>query len=275
MNLFKQQWLIIVSFLMAVLFLAACGGGGAAQATSAPSVPTSAPQTAAPQAAAPTKASAPEPTATTLAPTTEPPTATPPAPTQPAVWTGTKIDMNNPIFKAYFAAYNKFPRRAQATVIDAKTQVTSTVLIETDARDHLRIDVSGLHGTKDITTSMVIISPTMYLKEGSNWLKLPGAQAGTLLGLLNDTDSLQQLLNAFDELVNYTVTPLGPEDVNGTSAMAYASEFVLKDGKSSTGKAWIGNDGLLLKDTIETSGGITVTTTYDFDPSIKVEAPIP
>ena len=122
---------------------------------------------------------------------------------------------------------------------------------------------------------MVIISPTMYLKEGSNWLKLPGAQAGTLLGLLNDTDSLQQLLNAFDELVNYTVTPLGPEDVNGTSAMVYASEFVLKDGKSSTGTAWIGNDGLLLKDTIETLGGITVTTTYDFDPSIKVEAPIP
>jgi hypothetical protein len=130
-------------------------------------------------------------------------------------------------------------------------------------------------GTNGITMSMVIISPTLYLKQGAAWQKLPGAQAGMMLGMLTDADSLQQLLNAFDELSSYTITPIGPENLNGVPTMAYSSEFTLKDGKSSKGKAWVGPDGLIIKDVTETSSGIAVTTTYEFDPNIKVEAPIP
>jgi hypothetical protein len=188
------------------------------------------------------------------------------------VLSGTAIDMNNPIFKAYFAVYDKFPRRMSAEVYDADTQKTTTVLIETDTKDHLRLETSG---TSDQAFSIVVISPTMYIKQDGTWMELPGAQSSMFLSMLTDVDSLQQLLNAFDELANYTVRPVGPETVNGVPAMAYASEFILKDGSSSTGKAWIGVDGLIIQDYIETSSGMAVTTTYDFDPNIKVEAPIP
>jgi hypothetical protein len=260
----------------AILSLAACGGS-ATQPTSAPIAATSAPQQAtpqqaAPQQAAPTQAPPPSPTAPPAATPTIEPTA---EPTQPAVLSGTKIDMNNPIFKAYFAIYNKFPRRTRAEAFNPKTQQTTTVLIETDAKDHLHLEVGGMGGTNAISMSMVIISPTLYLKQGAAWQKLGSAQGGMFLGMLTDADSLQQLLNAFDELASYTVTPIGPEDVNGTPAMAYASEFTTKDGKTSKGKAWIGADGLLTQDRIETSDGMVITTTYEFDPNIKVEAPIP
>lgn len=256
---------IMVVLCFAALFLAACGGAAQPAATA----PTTAASSSQPTAA-PTRAPTPEPTATT------PPTAEPTAaPAQTAELSGTKIDPNNPIFKAYFAVYNKFPRRTRAEVFNPKTKQTTTVIIETDAKDHLSLEAGGMGSTSGITMSMVIISPTMYLKQGATWQKLPGAQSGTMLGMLTDADSLQQLLNAFGELASYTVTPVGPEDVNGVPAMAYSSEFTLKDGTTSKGKAWIGADGLLVRDNIETSDGTVVTTTYEFDPSIKVEAPIP
>jgi hypothetical protein len=207
----------------------------------------------------------------TAAPTSEPTVE----PTQPAVLSGTKIDMNNPIFKAYFAVYNKFPRRMRIEAFNPETKHTVTMLIETNAKDHLRFDMNEVEGTRSITTSMVAISPTLYLKQGTTWQKLPGAESGALLGMLTDADSLQQMLNAFGELASYTVTPIGPEDFNGLPAMAYASEFTLKDGKTSKGKAWIGADGLLIGDHIESSAGDVITTTFEFDPNIKIEAPIP
>jgi hypothetical protein len=254
---------IIVVLSFTALFLAACGG--AAQ-------PTATAPTASQPVAAPTKAPPAEPTTTALPPTAEP-TA---APAQPAALSGTKIDMNNPIFKAYYAVYNKFPRRTQSEAFDPKTKQTSTILIETDAKDHLHLETNSMGSTGDVTVSLVIISPTLYLKQGATWQKLPDAQSGALLGsMLTNADLLQQELNAFGELASYTVTPVGPEDVNGVPAMAYSSEFTLKDGKSSKGKAWLGADGLLVRDHIETADGIVVTTTYEFDPNIKVEAPIP
>ena len=262
----RRACIIIVVLCLVTLFLAACGGA----APPASTAPTAGAPASKPTAAAPTPAPTPEPTATT------PPTVEPTAmPAQPAELSGTTIDMNNPIFKAYFAVYNKFPRRTRAEVFNPKTQQTSTVLIETDAKDHLSLEVNGMSGTNGITMSMVIISPTMYLKQGATWQKLPGVQSGTMLGMLTNADTLQQLLNAFGELASYTVTPVGPENVNGLPAMAYSSEFTLKDGKTSKGKAWIGADGLLIGDHIESSSGDVITTTYEFDPNIKVEAPIP
>ena len=272
MNTFKPKQLSIISMLIVAVLLAACGGTGATPTTNAPAVAaTTAPQSAAPKSAAPTKAPPPAPTATTP-PTVEPTAA---APTLPAALSGTSIDMNNPIFKAYYAVYNKFPRRMRIETFNSKTNRTVTILIETDAKDHLHFDMTEVAGTSSITTSLVAISPTLYLKQGAAWQKLPDAQAGAMLGMLTDANTLQQMLNAFGELASYTVTPIGPEDFKGSPAMAYASEFTLKDGKSSKGKAWIGADGLLIGDHIESSEGDVITTTYDFNPNIKVEAPIP
>ncbi len=262
----RRNCFILMGLCFTVLLLAACGGATQPASTA----PTTAASSSQPTVAVPTKAPTSEPTATT------PPTAEPTAaPTQPAVLSGTSIDMNNPIFKAYFAVYNKFPRRMRAEAFDPKTKQTATILIETDAKDHLHLETNNIGSTGGVTISMVIISPTLYLKQGATWQKLSGAESGMVLGMLTDADSLQQMLNAFGELANYTVTPVGPEDVNGVPAMAYSSEFTLKDGKSSQGKAWIGADGLLMRDHIETSDGTVVTTTYEFDPNIKVEAPIP
>jgi hypothetical protein len=248
---------------LVALSVAACGGGGAAQPAAAPTTASSTSTQA--TSAPPTKA--PTPLPPTATPTTEP-TA---EPTLLAVLSGTSIDMNNPIFKTYFAVYNKFPRRMSAEVFDAATQKVTTVLIETDAKDHLRIETGGAAEA----FSIIVISPTMYIKQGTTWMELPGAQSSMFLSMLTDADSLQQMLNAFDELASYTITPLGPDVINGTPAMAYASEFILKDGTSSKGKAWLGADGLLIQDRTETSSGMVITTTFDYDPSIKVEAPIP
>ncbi len=256
----------MVILCFAALFLVACGG--AAQPTT--TAPASSSSAAQPTVAVPTKAPTPEPTTTT------PPTAEPTAaPALSAALSGTSIDMNNPIFKAYYAVFNKFPRRMRSEAFDPKTQKTSTILLETDTKDHLHLEANGIGNTGNVTESMVIISPTLYLKQGATWQKLPGAESSMVLGMLTDADSLQQMLNAFGELANYTVTPIGPEDVNGVPAMAYSSEFTLTDGKVSKGKAWLGPDGLLVGDHIEMSDGTVVTTTYEFDPSIKVEAPIP
>ncbi len=262
----RRIYFIMALMCLAALSLAACGG--ASQPTSAAPTASSAP--AQPATVEPTTAPPPAPTATT------PPTAEPTAAaTQPAALSGTTIDMNNPIFKAYFAVYNKFPRRARSEVFNPQTKQTTTVVIETDAKDRVSFEIGGVGGTSGMTMSMVIISPTMYLKQGATWQKLPGAQSGTMLGMLTNADSLQQSLNALGELTGYTVTPVGPEDVNGVPAMAYSTEITLKDGTTSKGKAWVGADGLLIRDSIETSQGTVVTTTYEFDPSIKVEAPIP
>lgn len=257
---------VVIGLCLIVFSVAACSS---AQPAAAPAEATAAPPqgaTSAPPTTAPT------PLPPTATPTVEP-TAEPTAePTQPAAQSGTTIDMNNPIFKAYFAVYNKFPRRASAEVYNADTQKTTTVLIETDAKDHLHIETGDMGNE---AFAMIIISPTMYIKQGNTWQKLPGAQASMFLSMLTDVDSLQQLLNAFGELTSYTVTPLGPEALDGVPAMTYASEFTMKDGTSSTSKAWIGADGLLIRDRIETSDGAVITTTYTFDPGIKVEAPIP
>jgi hypothetical protein len=254
---------LITMVLCLAVILSACGGSAAQ--------PTAAPATAASSSTQPTSAPP------TAAPTPLPPTATPTTeptaePTLPAVLSGTSIDMNNPIFKAYFAVYSKYPRRMSAEVYDADTQKTTTVLIETDAKDRLRVETGG---AADETFSIIVISPTMYIRQGGTWLELPGAQANMFLGMLNNADFLQQALNAFGELASYTVTPLGPEVVNGAPAMAYSSEFTMKDGTSSKGKAWLGADGLLIQDHTETSSGMVITTTFDYDPGIKVEAPIP
>ncbi|NTU63699.1 MAG: hypothetical protein HGB05_09940, partial [Chloroflexi bacterium] len=217
-----QRLSFIMIVCLASVALAACGGGTTQPAT--------APTTA---ASASTQAtSVPPTTAPTLLPPTATSTAEPTAePTQPAVLSGTAIDMNNPLFKAYFAVYNKFPRRMSAEVFDADTQKVTTVLIETDTKDHLRVETGG---AADEAFAIIVISPTMYIKQDGTWMELPGAQSSMFLSMLTDVDSLQQLLNAFDELANYTVRPVGPETVNGVPAMAYASEFILKDGSSST-----------------------------------------
>ncbi len=263
-----RRYCIMVGLCLVVLSIAACGGG-AAQPAAAPTTASSAStqSTAAPATTAPLPTAMP-----TVEPTTEPTAAS----AQPAALSGTSIDMNNPIFKAYYAVYNKFPRRMRAEAFDSQTNKTTTILMETDAKDHLHLEVGGLSAADGVTMSLVIISPTTYLKQGTTWQKLPEAQSGALTGsILTNADFLQQVLNAFGELASYTVTPVGPEDVNGVPAMAYSSVFTLKDGKSSKGKAWIGPDGLLIRDHIEASDGTVVTTTYEFDPNIKVEAPIP
>ncbi len=286
----RIYWMILLTILTALL-LAACGTGGTAQPTLVATTASTTEATAAATTAATVAATdTPVPMATTTTEATTEPTAGSPtiepttmatmvsttsAPTSTVVLTGTQIDMNNPIFKAYFATYNKFPRRMQSEVVDAKTQKTTNILIETDSKDHLHLDVNGMGNTGDITTSLIIISPTMYLKQGTQWQQLPGTQAGAMLGMLTSADSLQQVLNAFNELTSYSVSPIGPEDVNGVPAMAYSSEFTMKDGTTSQGKAWVSSDGLIVKDMIVASNNITITTMFDYDPTIKVEAPTP
>ncbi len=151
----------VMSF--AALFLGACGGA----ATPTLIAPTAAALPLPPTAAAPTKAPTSEPTATALPPTVEPTTEPTAAPTQPGELSGTAIDRDHPIFKAYFAVYNKFPRRTYSEIFNPAMQETATVLSETDARDQLRVEID--YG--DMIQSLVIISPTIYSLEDGTWRK--------------------------------------------------------------------------------------------------------
>jgi hypothetical protein len=78
------------------------------------------------------------------------------------------------------------------------------------------------------------------------------------------------------------VTQLGGEDLNGTPTASYQIDGTLVIGQLSillNGKVWLRtSDGHILKsDSLGTLGGVATksTITYEYDPTIKIEAPLP
>jgi hypothetical protein len=78
------------------------------------------------------------------------------------------------------------------------------------------------------------------------------------------------------------VTLLGNEDLNGTPTVSYQIDGTLVIGQLSVplnGKIWLrASDGHILEsDSQGTIGGVATksTITYEYDPTIKIEAPIP
>ncbi len=78
------------------------------------------------------------------------------------------------------------------------------------------------------------------------------------------------------------VTQLGNEDLNGTPAASYQIDGTLVIGQLSillNGKVWLrASDGHILKsDSLGTMNGVATksTITYEYDPTIKIEAPLP
>ncbi|MCX6029088.1 MAG: hypothetical protein NT169_07270 [Chloroflexi bacterium] len=262
-RLWKLTLLIVV-----VALLAACGGQGAQPA---PKV------TAAPAAAttpAPALTQAPEPTAAPKVEPTQPkPTDTPkPAPTQPPAPSG--ADGANLIFDAMRAQLAAKSFRMTMNTEDGDKKTTMTIEYVAPDRFHM-IQASGME--------IILLKDGMYQRSTKDgpWNKLPGSMGSNIVTSILDPKNVEELKNTMSvDKVKF----LGPELLDGKLMWVYQYDTTVKVGDTtinSTAKVWIGVlDKLPYRsesesDSFVNKGSRTKTTNvYQYDPNIKIEAPV-
>ncbi|MGI8639581.1 MAG: hypothetical protein ACR2MG_06465 [Pyrinomonadaceae bacterium] len=122
---------------------------------------------------------------------------------------------------------------------------------------------------KNDISEIIIIGNDSYVNVEGNWKKVP-MQMG---------DKIKELRNSFTEEGMKSlkdVEYIGKENLDGKEALAYRYKTETKDVPSVNSKIWIGADnGLPLKIEIEKTGkgSALMTTSYDYDKEIKIEAP--
>jgi len=192
---------------------------------------------------------------------TVPPTG---SPTQSTQVLGSSIDPDDPVFKAYLTSGRTYPRRMTSHDMTYGADNVMTSTHEQVSPDRWRYTT-----TLTVTNTVIVISPTVYEKQGAQWFKLSDQQAQKIWSPF--PEYRQQIVDAAT-VVSVTTQLIGPEDLYGRFVTAYKSIWIYKDGHQSIGKYWIGADGLLYKRDIQTVYG-EATDFFDYDPSIKIEAP--
>ncbi len=273
---------------------AVCGGGPPAIASAedlrralaqpAPKA-TAAPAAVATQAPAPTKA--PEPTAAPKVEPTQPkptdtpkpapsPTPEPPkptaAPTQPPAPSG--ADGANLIFDAMRAQLASKSFRMTMNTEDGDKKTTMTIEYVAPDRFHM-IQASG--------TEIILLKEGMYQRSTKDgpWNKLPGEMGSNIVTTILDPKNIEELKNTVSvDQVKF----LGPELLDGKLMWVYQYTTAVKMGDTTlngTAKVWIGVlDKLPYRsesesDSLVNKGGKTKTTSvYQYDPNIKIEAPV-
>jgi hypothetical protein len=257
----------LVLFVSAVL-LVACGGGSAKPAVPA-TAPTQAPvqlaqPTAAPAQVSPTEA--PKPTDVPKPTSTPAPTV---APAEPAPAGGDALNLLMSAMQAQLAAKSW---RAVTTSEDGGTVTTSTVEF---------VAPSSMHMIMGAGQETIILKEGSYQKDKTGtWQKSPVDMSSILTTIL-DPKNVQNLLK------DVTIDKLkfvGPDLIGGKPAWVYQYATQIKVGDqtiNSTAKVWIGVlDKLPYRsesesDSIVNKGGKSKTTIiYEYDPNIKIEAPI-
>jgi hypothetical protein len=272
------KFLVLIAVLMLVT---ACGGGAKpASPTAAPTQPAApakvAGPTAAPAPANPTAA----PKATEVPPTEAPkpteaplPTNTPqPAPTEaPKVEAPTGqagIDLLLGAMRAQLAQ-----KAFSMNVTSEDGGKTSNMTIEYVAPDSFHSKMDG--------TEFIVVKGATYIKGADGkWLKSPMDMSNAISQLLSP-ESVEELAK------NMTLEKLkfvGPDLIGGKPMWVYQYETTmdLTGSKiSSAAKVWLGVlDKLPYRqegesDSILNKGGKTKSTiVYEYDPNIKIEAPI-
>ncbi len=306
----KQSHTLFLLLTLAALSLSGCAGSATpapaqptqvpqAQATTAPAAPeaaTSAP--AAPEATAtvpePTAAptSLPQPTveltptaaalaAPTLAPTSEPTTtlgaqATAAPSAQGAAGSGAPVD-------SIWNATSKMAQQAyRATIVSTTTGAaanngTRTITMEYAPPGHMHMTLTG-------GMEIIVLEDqgTIYQKMGSSatWTQMPATMAQAILSNMPMSDP-KQLSQLKQQIIVDQTKFVGPDLVNGTPALVYdyATRSATDPSVTHNSRVWVGvTNGLPLK--VQTSGNsasgsgqITTVVTYQYDPSITVQAP--
>lgn len=264
-----QLPLLCLAFV-ALLLLAACGGGqtaatvapGSTEAPAAADSPTTqAPATTAPEpTAAPTIA--PAPTATTP-PTTAPEPTQPPAPTAAPAAGGRTLDV---VMAAARAQLTQKGYRSRILSESAGTKTEMSVEFVAPDRYHI---VSP-------ATEMIVIADKTYMKQGDTWTQIP-MDMGAMLKQFQDPAFMMESTGFVMNNAGYK----GVEDVDGVAAdfYEYDSTITLQGTTySSRTQLWVSKEtGLPLKSVItsELAGVQSVTTTlYEYPTDLKIEAPI-
>lgn len=235
---------------------------------------------------------APEPT-TALPPTVVPlPTAAPITPTSAASVLPSGDLSDNEMTKIFTSSFSAYPWRMRQTVLTKSINVTITGLVEAQSKTQAHTIANQPIGATTATIETVVISPTIYAKvtgipsaqlkafgvtEGQ-WTKTipPDFKAVVYDLAVSAADPTQLLKNlGFQELMakanadqkGYKL--VGTEQVNGIATNVYEIKL-----GTVTYRTSVGRDGRIYKMQSD-SPTRTATTIVEYDPSIRITAPIP
>ena len=250
----------IIGAILTVIVLAACGGRRSAPPATA--VPTAAPTLVAPSTPADTVAP------TTAGPTlaaTEAPAAIP-ATVAPTVAAAPASNARQTVLNALTAVAQAGPYRVTSTTTTDKgntVKMTGEIILP----DRFHMVTNG--------RETIIVGKKTWVKQGDQWQEFPMDVGSVLSGMMGSmTPDVEKSISDVQEI--------GPDTVNGTAAIVYQFTSAVDVGGQpikSTVKVWIAKaSGLPIQQEIEGDyGGIKSQTVQQitYDPSIKIEAPVP
>ncbi len=161
----------------------------------------------------------------------------------------------------------------RATITGEDGSKASKTVLEFVAPDRFHIIPSA-------GQEIIILKDATYMKQGDKWIKSPINMGEMMSGLLNQ-QNIEAMLKEMDVA---DLKFVGADTVNGKPMWVYQHTTSMKAGDQtikSQGKSWLGiTDKLVYKieseaDSLVNKGSKTKTTVlYDYDPNIKIEAPI-
>jgi len=142
-----------------------------------------------------------------------------------------------------------------------------TVVSEFESRDRWQIEWydKGNNAGKEI-----LINPLIYTKDkNGSWQATSfAARQASINAALNSAGLLTETVVSVSTLIS------GSELLNTLPTTVYESTFDLRVGGRVSATTWIGSDGLMYKQIIkDPAQAATTVTIYEYDPTIKVEAP--
>ncbi len=176
-------------------------------------------------------------------------------------------DLNDPVISACLKTLSTFPRRDKQQIVDSTYNNAVTSTSEYESNDRWQIEWQDESGEKNME---VTIGPLIYIKDrNGEWQTVPLAARQAQIAALVEKSGVMT-----ETIVNVSTQVAGTEEVNGVLTTIYESVINLRvDGQISS-TAWIGNDGLIYKQIIQDPAQASTTTTvYEYDSTIKVEAP--
>jgi hypothetical protein len=165
-----------------------------------------------------------------------------------------------------------YPRITNASIQDSAQNHDTQIRIENAAPGigHSTVEQDGV-----TLMEIILITPTLYVKQGQDWLPYPSDQASAYASIFTENIDPQTYMQQVDPTVKISVTSAGQESLNGIDASVYDVVGTFTDGTQSTGKIWIGvQDQRIYQYTVQTSDGKTVQEQYDYNTAVNIEAPV-
>jgi hypothetical protein len=176
------------------------------------------------------------------------------------------------------ASFGSYPRRIRQTILGKSNNQTSTGVIEATDPDHIHLTSNTATDQGNVLLEGILISPTLYVKPPNEYWRLANPDEADMMGLL--------ILGADPSLV-FKAIPVtepnkkvylasGDEVLNGIATTHYRQEFGDKAaGTHYVTDTWVGTADKRVYQ-ISSDGPLDISTSMlEYDPTIKVVAPIP